>query len=242
MRLLRQKNFHRLGSGKVEDFANLVNIPNTQATILQSPVQSASVDADGGGKSLFGCTSLNDFAVEFVNVDAKHEITSICFIVDSSISATVWVNITPSCSECQLGMSQFRSLFCCKIATRMLYYFRGDYMTTAERIRQRRKQIGMSADTLAEKIGVSRSTVFRYENGFIEKIPINNLGPIARALNTTIGYLMGWDENPEMTEPTPDDRGGSEAEAMHYFEGLSESRKAEALNYLRYLFASEGNQ
>lgn len=115
-------------------------------------------------------------------------------------------------------------------------------MTTAERIRQRRKEIGMSADTLAEKIGVSRSTVFRYENGFIEKLPINNLIPIARALNTTVGYLMGWDENPETTEPTPNERGGSEAEAMRYFEGLSESRKAEALNYLRYLFASEDKQ
>lgn len=115
-------------------------------------------------------------------------------------------------------------------------------MTTAERIRQRRTEIGMSADTLAEKIGVSRSTVFRYENGFIEKIPMNNLVPIARALNTTIGYLMGWDDNPEIAEPTPVIRSGSETEAMRYFESLSESRKVEALNYLRYLALNKENQ
>lgn len=112
-------------------------------------------------------------------------------------------------------------------------------MTTAERIRARRKEIGMSADTLAEKIGVSRSTVFRYENGFIEKLPMNNLIPIAKALNTTLGYLMGWDDSPETENPTSESRGGIDDEAMRCFEGLSDSRKAEALNYLRYLAASE---
>ena len=62
-------------------------------------------------------------------------------------------------------------------------------MTTGERIKNRRKELGISADKLAELIGVSRSTMFRYENGYIEKLPINNLVPIARSLNTTVGYL-----------------------------------------------------
>ena len=60
-------------------------------------------------------------------------------------------------------------------------------MTTGERIKLRRKELGLSADKLAEAIGVSRSTMFRYENGYIEKLPINNLVPLARALNTTVG-------------------------------------------------------
>jgi len=93
----------------------------------------------------------------------------------------------------------------------------------------------MSADTLAEKIGLSRSTIFRYENGFIEKMPIENLVPIARALRTTVGYLMGWEEEAPITGA--DDE--CEKEAMQYFEALSETRKAEALNYLRYLAVNE---
>ena len=113
-------------------------------------------------------------------------------------------------------------------------------MTTGERIRARRKEIGITADTLAEKIGVSRSTMFRYENGFIEKMPINNLVPIARALHTTVGYLMGWDEN--KNAPTSGAEDECESEAMHYFENLSEDRKVEALNYLRYLSMSEGKK
>ena len=67
-------------------------------------------------------------------------------------------------------------------------------MTTGERIKARRKEIGLSADKLAERIGVSRSTIFRYENGDIEKMPMNTLVPIAAALNTSVEYLMGWKE------------------------------------------------
>lgn len=40
-------------------------------------------------------------------------------------------------------------------------------------MKQRRKELGMSADDLAEALGVSRSTIFRYESGQIQKIPIN---------------------------------------------------------------------
>lgn len=65
-------------------------------------------------------------------------------------------------------------------------------MTVGERIRARRKELGMSADTLAEKLGVSRSTVFRYENGDIEKLPADALEPIAGILHTSVAELMGW--------------------------------------------------
>lgn len=77
-------------------------------------------------------------------------------------------------------------------------------MTTGERIKERRIELGLSADRLAEKIGISRSTMFRYESGAIEKVPMENLVPIAHALNTTVKYLMGWEtsklaENPWST-------------------------------------------
>lgn len=112
-------------------------------------------------------------------------------------------------------------------------------MTTGDRIRARRKELGMTADSLADAIGVSRSTMFRYENGKIEKMPMNNLVPIARALHTTVGYLMGWDDSKET--PTSGAEDGCESEAMRFFEGLSEDRKVEALNYLRYLATNADN-
>jgi transcriptional regulator with XRE-family HTH domain len=66
-------------------------------------------------------------------------------------------------------------------------------MTIGQRIKQRRKQLKMSADELGVLLGVNRSTIFRYESGFIEKLPIDILEPIAKALETTPQYLMGWE-------------------------------------------------
>ncbi len=70
-------------------------------------------------------------------------------------------------------------------------------MTVGERIKNRRKALGISADELAAAIGVSRSTVFRYEKGDIEKVPGDTLVPIATALRTTPQYLMGWEPDPD---------------------------------------------
>ena len=65
---------------------------------------------------------------------------------------------------------------------------------TGKRIKLRRKHIHMSADKLSELVGVSRSTIFRYENGDIEKVPGELIPLFADALQTTPAYLMGWSE------------------------------------------------
>ena len=61
-------------------------------------------------------------------------------------------------------------------------------------MKDRRKAIGISAEKLADMLGVSPATIYRYENGDIEKVPGDRLGPIAVALQTTPAYLMGWND------------------------------------------------
>lgn len=73
-------------------------------------------------------------------------------------------------------------------------------MLLGEKIKARRKELGYNADYLAEKTGLSRSTIFRYEKGDIEKIPTEILATIAKALNTTPTTLMGWDEHTLLQE------------------------------------------
>lgn len=65
-------------------------------------------------------------------------------------------------------------------------------MNIGDRIKQRRIELGIDAEELAEKIGKSRATIYRYENGDIENMPTTVLEPIAKALNITPAYLMGW--------------------------------------------------
>ena len=68
-------------------------------------------------------------------------------------------------------------------------------MTTGERMKERRKELGLSAEYVAERLGVSPATIYRYEKGDIEKMPGNILEPISKILNTTPSFLMGWEDS-----------------------------------------------
>ena len=65
-----------------------------------------------------------------------------------------------------------------------------------ERIKNRRKMLGLSVDELAETIGKNRATIYRYESNEIENMSITILGPLAKALHTTPAELCGWDYVP----------------------------------------------
>lgn len=52
----------------------------------------------------------------------------------------------------------------------------------------------MTADQLAEKLGKNRATIYRYESDEIENMPISILEPLAKALQVTPAYLLGWEE------------------------------------------------
>ena len=69
-------------------------------------------------------------------------------------------------------------------------------MTVGQRIKARRRDLDINADFLAQRVGVSRATIFRYENGDIEKVPGDTLANIAKVLNTTPAHLMGWEDSP----------------------------------------------
>ncbi|GFF01074.1 LexA family protein [Lactiplantibacillus plantarum] len=64
-------------------------------------------------------------------------------------------------------------------------------MNVGDRMKSIRKQQGISADKLAESIGVSRSTIFRYEKGDIEKMPIEVVANVASSLHVSLIDLMG---------------------------------------------------
>ena len=69
-----------------------------------------------------------------------------------------------------------------------------------ERIKDRRLKLEMSYQDLSDATGISKSTLQRYETGYIKKVPINQIEILAKALHTTPSYLMGWEDVPE---PSP---------------------------------------
>lgn len=78
-------------------------------------------------------------------------------------------------------------------------------MDVAQRIKDRRKQLGLSADDVATALGIDRSTVYRYESQEIEKLPTQVIIPLAELLKVSPAYLMGWEKeiNPYKTKKVP---------------------------------------
>lgn len=63
-------------------------------------------------------------------------------------------------------------------------------MKIGEKIRYLRKQNKMSADELAKILNKDRATIYRYENGDIESLPVNILEPLAKALHVTPADIL----------------------------------------------------
>lgn len=72
-------------------------------------------------------------------------------------------------------------------------------MTFGERILKKRTDNGMTQTELAEKAGYkSRSTIAKIESGKRDA-PQSMIIALARALNVTPSYLMGWEDEDETT-------------------------------------------
>ena len=51
----------------------------------------------------------------------------------------------------------------------------------------------MTLEELAARLGTSKQTIHRYENGIISNIPHDKVRELARALDVTPSQLMGWE-------------------------------------------------
>ena len=69
--------------------------------------------------------------------------------------------------------------------------------TTGARIRSARKASGLSQSALAEKIGSTKQTIYKYENDMITNIPLDKLKAIAASLSIPPDDLLGWKNKSE---------------------------------------------
>lgn len=76
-------------------------------------------------------------------------------------------------------------------------------MTKGEKIKELRRGLGLSQVELARKIGVSKQTLYKYENDIITNIPSDKIMRLSEELGSTPAFLMGWYEDKyQLTDPT----------------------------------------
>lgn len=98
-------------------------------------------------------------------------------------------------------------------------------MTKGERILDLRDRRGIGQTELAEKVGISKQTLYKYENNIVTNIPSDNIEAIAEALNVSPAYIMGWTSDPETTD---------ESRLLSAFHKLDATDKADLIKYAEF--------
>lgn len=110
-------------------------------------------------------------------------------------------------------------------------------MTIYDRIKNRRKELGLTADYVANALGVSRATVYRYESSDIEKVPVTALEPLSKVLLCSPAYLMGWIDDATPTPAAGPTLSKDQEELLCKYDSLNDEGKAKVLDYTSDLVA-----
>ena len=114
-------------------------------------------------------------------------------------------------------------------------------MTIGDRIKQRRKELGMSQEELAHKLGYkSRSSINKIELGG-QNLTQPKIKEIADALDTTPDYIMGWDNKKDYIVYDSINHKGliKKKTLMEYLEKTNEFNVDRLYEYMKFLIMQD---
>jgi len=77
-------------------------------------------------------------------------------------------------------------------------------MEFGDRLKGRRKELGLSAEKVAEQLQMSPATIYRYEKGdFLPRFP--TMVSLADLLHTSVAFLVGTTDDPTPAPPPTDE-------------------------------------
>ncbi len=110
-------------------------------------------------------------------------------------------------------------------------------MSLGRRVRDLREKLGMNQKELANASQITQATISRIESEEVHQLKSEALKRLAKALKTTVDYLIG-----KTDKMTPSDIVDSDPQAKAIFRGyekLSKEGKKQLADFLRYLQGSE---
>jgi len=106
-------------------------------------------------------------------------------------------------------------------------------MTTADRIRNRRIELKLTQLEVAQRIGLtSKAAMCKIEKQG-DDVTLKNVEKIAKALNCTPAYLMGWADEPEENTKS------REEEFAELYTQLSDDQKALVDNMIKVFLSKQ---
>lgn len=116
-------------------------------------------------------------------------------------------------------------------------------MTVGDRIRKQRELAGFSQTEFAEKIKVSKQTLYKYEMNIITNIPSDKIEDISKVLGLSPAYIMGWSDNAaDNADLIPDILSDKElTESIRKIMLLSKEHKQTIYDTISYWYEKEGH-
>ena len=107
-------------------------------------------------------------------------------------------------------------------------------MDIQDKIKLQREKLGLTYEEIGNIVGVSKSTVRKWETGMIENMRQDKIILLAKALKVTPGYLMGWEDDENDKEPE------IMTIAAHAISDLSEDQIKKVIEYAKFIKSQEG--
>ena len=108
--------------------------------------------------------------------------------------------------------------------------------TSAERIRALRLQNNLTLDDVARHLGVGRQAIYKYEQGTVTNIPLENLEKMSALFGCTPEYLAGWTE--EVPDKLPSAARTHESRIISAgIDKMPKERREQALRILQVAFS-----
>ena len=79
-------------------------------------------------------------------------------------------------------------------------------MTTADRIKNRRIELGLTQLEVAKRLGLTSKAAVSKVEGQGDNVTLKNVEKFAKALDCSIPYLMGWNDNDNEVEKRRSER------------------------------------
>ncbi len=113
-----------------------------------------------------------------------------------------------------------------------------------KKIKDRREELGLTQEELASRLGYkSKSTINKIEMG-INDISQTKIRAFAQALDTSIAYLMDWEENTSIENAEMIPELLSDHEMIEYVKklmSLSSEHKQTIFDNIDFLYTKEGH-
>ena len=111
-----------------------------------------------------------------------------------------------------------------------------DVVAIGQRMKERREQLGLTMDEVAAHVGVTKSTISRYENGVITRIKLPVLESIAHALDMEPEELLDPNKTGAYSKPR------ATFDKAAYIDSLSEAEMLDMLQMLTAKLAERRNE